>query len=152
MVDKDAGLLKSGSFTLSGDHRDHKFADLYARLNDMYIDVEEIPGAGLIMYERPFTRGLAATRMLWGLAGIVGAVGTSWGLPVVEVLPTTIKKHATGSGDASKEAMMAAVIDEFFYEPASDHEADAIWAAHYAAHKAVRYVSTGKRKGKKDGS
>ena len=153
VVDKDTGLIVSGSFTLSGGHRDHKFSDLHVRLNDMYVEVEEIPGVELIMYERPFTRGLSATRLLWGLAGIVGAVATSWDLPVVEVLPSTIKKHATGRGDADKDAMMAAVVDNFFHEPTNEHEADAIWAADYAAQKAVRYVSTGKRKGrKKDGS
>ena len=61
----------------------------------------------VVAYERPFTRGLAATRSLWGMAGIVdawshglGTVGV--GGAAIDLVPATLKKWATGSGKAEK--------------------------------------------------
>jgi Holliday junction resolvasome RuvABC endonuclease subunit len=43
----------------------------------------------------------------------------------------TIKKHATGKGNASKDEMIAAVIKRGF-SPADDNEADALALLHWA--------------------
>jgi Holliday junction resolvasome RuvABC endonuclease subunit len=43
----------------------------------------------------------------------------------------TIKRHATGKGNASKEAMIAAACARG-YSPADDNEADAIAILHWA--------------------
>ena len=67
----------------------------------------------VIAYERPFTRGLGATRSLWGMAGIVdawshglGSIGQ--GGAAIDIVPSTLKKWATGSGRAEKWEMIAA--------------------------------------------
>ena len=88
----------------------------------------------VIIYERPFVRGDAATRTLWGFAGIV----ESFGIETYDVAVSSIKKHATGKGTAEKEDMVKAaerIIKEqmFTYNlkrdedyDLTDHEADAI--------------------------
>ena len=83
------------------------------------------------VYERPFARGMDATRCLWGLAGIIEAACTNNGLAVVDALPTEIKKFATGKGTASKEAMMDAAR-AMGYQGDNEHEADAFMLLKYA--------------------
>jgi len=60
---------------------------------------------------------------------------TSWaelrGVPYRGVPVGTIKRHATGKGNASKEAMIAAARSRGF-APADDNEADAIAILHWA--------------------
>lgn len=85
----------------------------------------------LAIYERPFARGQAATRALWGQAGVVEAVATRHGLPVLDMPPSTIKKFATGHGHASKQDMMAAA-KQFGYKSDNEHEADAVCLLKYA--------------------
>lgn len=85
-------------------------------------------------YERPFARGRDATRSLWGMAGIVEAVATQRGFPVIDEEPKSIKKFWTGNGNAKKEDMIKA-CDRFKTEWAgfpNEHEADAIAGLHYA--------------------
>jgi len=85
----------------------------------------------LVIYERPFARGLAATRMLWGMAGILEAVATHYGYPVLSIVPTTVKKWATGKGVASKEEMIKAA-QRLGYAGENEHEADAFCLLQYA--------------------
>ena len=60
---------------------------------------------------------------------------TSWaelrGVPYGGVPVGTIKRHATGKGNASKESMVAAARARG-YSPADDNEADAIAILHWA--------------------
>ena len=60
---------------------------------------------------------------------------TSWaevrGIPYEGVPVGTIKRHATGKGNAPKEAMIAAARARGF-SPADDNEADAIAILHWA--------------------
>ena len=84
----------------------------------------------LVMFERPFCRGQAATRSLWGMAGVLesvmGAVAA-----ITDVTPSEIKKFATGDGKASKELMIDAAR-ELGYDAPTEHAADAFHAARYA--------------------
>jgi len=87
----------------------------------------------VVGYERPFSRGLAATSSLWGMAGVIEAVATKRGLPVVDIPPAAIKKFWTGKGTASKEAMIAEAHARLDLKQAiNEHEADAIAGLHYA--------------------
>ena len=60
---------------------------------------------------------------------------TSWaelrGIPYEGVPVGTIKRHATGKGNANKAAMIAAAKARGF-SPADDNEADAIAILHWA--------------------
>lgn len=82
-----------------------------------------------VIYERPFCRGLAATRSLWGMAGVVESVLGSVA-PIVDALPSEIKKFATGKGGAKKDEMLDAAA-ELGYIALTEHAADAYLAAYY---------------------
>jgi len=65
---------------------------------------------------------------------------TSWaelrGIPYAGVPVGTIKKHATGKGNANKQAMIAAAVARGF-APADDNEADALALLHAVTEGAV---------------
>ncbi len=82
-----------------------------------------------VIFERPFTRGLAATRSLWGMAGVLESVMGSVA-PIVDALPSEIKKYATGKGGAKKDEMLDAA-EQLGYSALTEHAADAFLAAHY---------------------
>ena len=91
-----------------------------------------------VIYERPFCRGLHATRSLWGMAGIVEEAVVDYAA-CLDIVPTTLKKWATGSGKASKQDMIFIAV-RFVHPPQSgpwpemgEHEADAIILGLYAA-------------------
>lgn len=97
---------------------------------------EFLPDA--VIYERPFARGQAATRMLWGMAGQAEAVAFEHGLPIVDIDPQSIKKWATGKGNADKTLMTKTAIERFKYSRTNEHEADAICLLHFA-HEKVQF-------------
>lgn len=84
-----------------------------------------------VFYERPFGRGMAATRSGWGIAGVIEAVAAKHRLVALDMPPSTIKKFITGNGRACKEDMIAAART-FGYTGNDEHEADAICALKYA--------------------
>ena len=85
----------------------------------------------VIVFETPFTRGRAATRSLWGMAGVLEACASNAGKPVVDVSVATIKKFATGHGHSPKNTMIAAAR-ELGYRGENDNEADAYCLLKYA--------------------
>ena len=94
-----------------------------------------------VIYERPFARGAAATRALWGYAGIVEALAHARGAAVLDLTPGQIKKWATGDARATKEDMLVAA-KKMGYLGDNEHEADAYCLMKYADATAVK----GKRK------
>ena len=49
------------------------------------------------------------------------------GIPWVEVSPSSLKRYATGKGNAPKEAVLASAIRRLGYPGHLDDEADALW-------------------------
>lgn len=86
---------------------------------------------GTIIYERPFARGQAATRLLWGMAGIIEAVATSHQCAVLDATPAEIKQWAVGAGNASKGRMIDAA-GFLGYGGNNEHEADAYCLLRFA--------------------
>ena len=84
-----------------------------------------------VVFELPFCRGRAATRALWGMAGVVEAVA-SVSAAVLDVNLQTIKKWAGAKGRMSKD-----VTTEKCWSlgvvPEDDNHADAVCLAFYAA-------------------
>jgi Holliday junction resolvasome RuvABC endonuclease subunit len=84
-----------------------------------------------VVYERPFSRGLDATRCLWGYAGVLESMAHAYELPVLDQVPSPIKKFMTGSGKAKKLEMIAAA-QKMVPSVKGEHEADAVALAWYA--------------------
>lgn len=78
----------------------------------------------VIVFERPFARGQAATRLLWGMAGQLESIAHDRGVAVLDMTPAEIKKWATGNGRAEKADMIAAA-QRLGYTGDNEHEADA---------------------------
>lgn len=74
----------------------------------------------------PHPRGALALIRAAELGGIVRAGLNELGVPWLEVPPSTLKKRATGKGNAGKPDVVAAAIHDGG-RPANDDEADAYW-------------------------
>lgn len=61
------------------------------------------------------------------LGGVVRLLLYDLEVPTVEIPPSTLKKFATGKGNASKEEMLVAAVRRLGYEGSSNDEADALW-------------------------
>lgn len=85
----------------------------------------------IVIYERPFARGQAATRMLWGIAGVIEALAHDYGAAVLDATPGEIKNWATGKGKAEKSEMIDAARS-LGYDGFNEHEADAFLLLLYA--------------------
>ncbi len=101
---------------------------------------KEIKAEGIefdvVHYERPFARGQAPTRSLWGLAGILEAAATINGWPTLDSTPSEIKKFATNNAKADKREMTFAA-QHMGYRGTNEHEADAFLGLKYA----LKYVT-----------
>lgn len=99
-----------------------RYLRLRERLNEMH---DSAPLKVVYFEEVRRHKGVDAAHVYGGLLGVL----TSWceekGVPYEGVPVGTIKKYATGKGNADKNAMVAAVR-EWGYEPDTHDEADAI--------------------------
>ena len=126
-------VFKSGwrwqSWHYEGD-RQFRLAEILEQTEILF---RALRGQGLeaVFYERPFARGMAATRSGWGIAGVIEAVAMRYGLVALDMPPATIKKFATGKGRASKQEMIEAAR-RFGYTGSDEHEADTVCALKYA--------------------
>ena len=66
-------------------------------------------------------------------------------IPWVEVPPTTLKKFATGKGNAQKNDMAAAAKAKLGYNSPSDDIIDAVWLAKLGEHLGVVGTDSGLR-------
>ena len=120
---------------------DQKFTDQHrpAKLKAYSDWVREIIAQtepDLVGYEVPVLRGGPANELLLGMAGITQATAYDCGCAVAPACrPMTLKKYWTGTGKADKDLMIATCRARG-YEPASDHQADAIALWHYLDEKA----------------
>jgi hypothetical protein len=88
----------------------------------------ELKGGGLAaVYFEEVRRhaGVDAAHVYGGFMGTLTAWCEAHEIPYAGVPVGTIKKHATGKGNADKDAMIAAARARGF-EPADDNEADAL--------------------------
>ncbi len=67
------------------------------------------------------------------LGGVVKYLAYCMGVPVVDIAPATLKKVATGRGNAKKGAVLAEAIRRLGYTGHDDNEADALFLLQAAA-------------------
>lgn len=94
-----------------------------AMLTQFFEEAMAAGGLDAVFYERPFARGMDATRSLWGVAGILEAVAASHDIPVLDATPKEIKSFS-GKHDATKEDMIL-FASLTGYSGDNEHEADA---------------------------
>jgi hypothetical protein len=105
----------------------------YLRFTNWLTELDRLSGPINAIWFEEVRRhaGTDASHIYGGLMATL----TSWaelrGVPYEGVPVGTIKRHATGKGNASKEAMVAAAYARG-YSPADDNEADAIAILHWA--------------------
>ena len=105
----------------------------YLRFTNWLTELDRLSGpVGTIWFEE--VRRHAGTDAAHVYGGLMASL-TSWaelrGIPYEGVPVGTIKRHATGKGNANKAAMIAAAKARGF-SPADDNEADAIAILHWA--------------------
>jgi Holliday junction resolvasome RuvABC endonuclease subunit len=91
----------------------------------------------LIAYEMPIPAtkrysSAASREIASGLATRVQERCAKLGIEHVSVYPSTLKKFATGRGNAQKTDMHAAAVKKFGYVDLDDNEADALWVLAWA--------------------
>jgi len=91
----------------------------------------------LVGYEQAHHRGGASTEMGVGLTTRIQEICAKHKIEPAPVHTTTLKKFATGKGNASKDEMVAAATKILMREPIDDNEADAV---HVARHTAAEYA------------
>jgi len=87
----------------------------------------------LIVYEQAHHRGGAATEICVNLTGRIQEICAERGIEFATVHTGTLKKWATGVGNADKGQMMARATSYLGRRPLDDNEADAVMMAAYAA-------------------
>lgn len=122
----ESGPVIAGTWNLKGSD-DHELIVLFRNMCELIDKV--VPE--IVCYEEPVARGMAA-RSLNRQMGIIILACEVCAVPHYPVNPGTLKKHATGRGNATKEEMSEALWGKGGYR-ADDHNAvDAHWLADYA--------------------
>jgi len=91
-----------------------------------------------IVYEETFSKGAYAARILHGFLAILQFTfaqrypDVKTRLTMAKVHSLTLKKFATGNGQASKQEMINKYVTTFGYTPADDNEVDALWLLEYS--------------------
>ncbi len=125
------GVVISDSFLAKGP-RAHRAAQIMHWLRNRFIEIKKAGTVDLVSYERPFARGMDATRSGWGIAGLIEALATEiFECAVTDTDPQTIKKFSTGNSRAEKDDMIAAA-QRMGYTGFCEHEADAYCLLRYS--------------------
>ena len=118
------GIVESGvqDFSLKrGESNGMRFLRFRSWLQDML----NMLGVDLVAYEMPHHRGGSATEVLIGMTTRIQEECDSRNINYTSVHSATLKKYATGKGNASKEQMLVEARRRFGDEIVDDNEADA---------------------------
>lgn len=132
VYDLDIGQLISGVWKLAP--RRHESAGM--RFVKLISSLREIDGVVAIYYEEVRRHlGTSAAHIYGGLVASIQTycIGQTPEITYCGVPVGTIKKHATGKGNASKDLMKSTAIAKWPAEMvADDNQADALWLLSYA--------------------
>jgi len=130
------GEVMSGVINLADKNKKGSHGELFIRFNHHLANLafkaqDEID---LIVYEQAHFRGGAATRLCVGLATCVLVYAAKYFIRTESVHTATLKKWATGKGNADKGDMIRAAC-VLGYQPQDDNEADALMLLEYTLRK-----------------
>jgi hypothetical protein len=120
------GLITSGTVSFKPSRYDGG-GMRYLRFTNWLTEIDRLSGPiGAIYFEEVRRHaGTDAAHVFGGLLAVLTSWGELRGVPYQGVPVGTIKRHATGKGNAPKQAMIDAARSRGF-SPADDNEADAI--------------------------
>lgn len=131
----DTGEILSGEWTLRGSRYDGggmRFVILRRFLEQLF----ETTKPTMLAYEEVRRHlGVDAAHVYGGIIAVVQAVCEERKIPYLGIPVATVKKFATGSGNAKKEAMISAANTKWKknYAAKDNNEVDARWIAECAA-------------------
>lgn len=102
---------------------------LFLRYRKWLKDLIVVTSPDLVAYEQAHHRGGAATELCVGLTTRVQEIATEYNIEYTSIHTATVKKTATGKGNAKKPEMIKAFTEKFNKIPDSDDEADAAFVA-----------------------
>lgn len=126
-----AGQMHSGVWQIAprrGESPGMRYIRLRRQLNEL---LAAYPNIGILFYEQAHHRGGAATEYAAGCVATAQAWCAEHRIEHASVHSATIKRHATGKGNANKDAVLGAVRG-WGYAPVDDNEADALALLHWA--------------------
>lgn len=94
----------------------------------------------VVIEDYAFSQRGAHSHELGELGGVVRLQLHDFGVPFAAVVPSSLKKYATGKGNADKGAVLAAAIRRLDYEGSSNDEADALWLRCMGLDQCGQYV------------
>ena len=127
-----AGLITTGTASFKPGRYDGG-GMRYLRFTNWLTELDRLSGPISAIWFEEVRRhaGTDAAHVYGGLLASLTSWGELRGIPYEGVPVGTIKRHATGHGNAPKYAMIAAAHARG-YSPADDNEADAIAILHWA--------------------
>lgn len=94
--------------------------------------IYELTDPQVVAFEQAHHRGGAATSVALGLQAHLLSWCAEHDIEHVPCHTATLKKFATGKGNANKEAIKKAYVRKWGKEPIDDNEADAKWLLEWA--------------------
>jgi Holliday junction resolvasome RuvABC endonuclease subunit len=108
-------------------------AQRLAQYRDMLNDVVTFDTYDIVIIEDlPMGLRNAAAGSLGMLHGVIRVLLHDYDIPVVLVPPASLKKYATGKGNAKKPDMRMALYKRTDLDLADDNQVDAVWLRHMA--------------------
>lgn len=121
------GLIESGVWNLApGRHEGGGMRGL--KLRHQLDSLRQASNEPMVVFYELVRRhlGTDAAQIYGGIVMVLTAWCDEHGIPYEGLPVGTVKKHATGKGNASKEEMIQAAQQKFGIEPRDDNEADAL--------------------------
>lgn len=98
--------------------------------------LHDIGAVDMIVFEEVRRHvGVLAAHVYGGIVSHIMEHAERLKIPYTSCPVGTLKKHATGSGNASKNAMVEACVTKLNIEPKDHNEADALWLLDWAIHE-----------------
>jgi crossover junction endodeoxyribonuclease RuvC len=101
--------------------------DRLRAIRERVLAIARSGSVGLVVVEGRFNGTSAGQHELGGLWWHVTEALDAAGYPLAVVAPTTLKKYATGKGNASKDAVLLAAARAFPWFEGGNDEADALF-------------------------
>lgn len=125
VMNEKGELIASGTWNLAP-RRHESSAMRWVKFRKSFDELVQTYSPAAVAYEEVARHaGTNAAHVYGGLVAIMQAYMEEAKINFAGIPVGTVKKHATGKGNAKKEAMMAAFAEKFGRDAKDDNEADA---------------------------